>query len=73
MDSLDIEKKYIEERIKVLRALEKNFGKKIIDMSADAKKKLIYKRVKEQYKTIIPVNMDQFFKIIFNSFSNILE
>ncbi|NIO23116.1 MAG: hypothetical protein GTN38_03775 [Candidatus Aenigmarchaeota archaeon] len=71
MDSLEIEKKYIEERVKVLRALEKSSGKKIIDRAADEKKRLIEKRIKEEYKNIIPVNMDQFFKIIFSDFEGI--
>jgi hypothetical protein len=71
MDSLKIEEKYIEERVKILRALEKRFGKKAIDAAADAKKKLIYRRMREEYKNIIPVGMDRFFKIIFGDFEGI--
>ena len=71
MDYLDVEKKYIEERITVLKALEKKFGKMAIDLAADAKQEIIYKRLKEQYKEIIPVNMDQFFRIIFKDFEGI--
>ena len=66
MDSLEIEKKYIEERVKVLKALEKKSGKKTVDMAADEKKKLIHKRMKEQYKDMIPVNIENFVnRIIF--------
>lgn len=71
MNSLEIEKKYIEERVKVLRALEKRFGKRTVDFAADAKKKLIYKRMSEQYKKVIPANMEQFFRIIFGDFEGI--
>jgi hypothetical protein len=71
MDFLELEKKYIEERIKILKALEKKFGKRVIDLAADTKKKVIYKRMKDQYKEIIPVNMEQFFKIIFSDFEGI--
>jgi hypothetical protein len=69
--SLETEKKYIEERIEILKALEKKFGEKVIDSAADAKKNLIRKRIKETYKEIIPVNMDQFYRIIFGDFEGI--
>jgi hypothetical protein len=71
MDYIEVEEKYIEERIKILKTLEKKFGKRVIELAADAKKKIIYKRIKEQYKEIIPVNMDQFFRIIFSDFEGI--
>jgi hypothetical protein len=71
MDFLGVEEKYIEERIEILKALEKKFGKRVIDLAAEAKKKVINKRMKEQYREIIPVNMDQFFRIIFSDFEGI--
>ena len=71
MNALEIEKKYIEERVRILRALQKKYGKKIIGMSANAKKKLIYERMREQYKGIIPVDIEQFFRIIFGDFEGI--
>jgi hypothetical protein len=71
MDFLEVEKKYIEERVQILRALEKKFGKEVIDLAADAKKKVIHERMKEQYKEMIPVNMEQFFRIIFSDFEGI--
>jgi len=70
-DFLGVEKKYIEERVEILRALEKKFGKEVTDLAADAKKKVIYERIKEQYKDIIPVSMEQFFRIIFSDFEGI--
>ena len=71
MDSLKIEEKYIEERVRILRFLEKRFGKKVIDLAAGEKKKLIYKRMRGQYQKIIPADMNQFFKIIFGDFEGI--
>jgi hypothetical protein len=71
MDSLELEEKYIEERVTILRALQKKFGKRVIDSAAEAKKKNIHNRIMEHYKQIIPVNMDQFFRIVFSDFEGI--
>jgi hypothetical protein len=71
MKSLDIERKYIEERVRILRELERKYGKEVIRLASEAKKKLISKRIKKQYKDKIPVDLDTFFRIIFGDFEGI--
>jgi predicted ArsR family transcriptional regulator len=71
MENLDLEKKYIEERIHVLKALQKQFGDKIIEIAAEAKKKLMEPRIRKKYKKELPVNMQRFFEIIFGDFEGI--
>lgn len=71
MESLDLEKKYIEERVSVLRALQKRFGDKVIEIAAEAKKKLMGPRIRKEYKKELPVNMQRFFEIIFGDFEGI--
>ena len=50
MESLDLEKKYIEERIRILQALRKHFGDEVIEIAARAKKKLMGPRIQKKYK-----------------------
>lgn len=71
MESLDLEKKYIEERIRILQALRKHFGDSVIEIAARAKKKLMGPRIHEKYKKELPVNMQRFFEIIFGDFEGI--
>jgi len=71
MESLDLEKKYIEERVRILRTLQDCFGDKVIEISAEAKKKLMGLRICEKYEKELPVNMQRFFEIIFGDFEGI--
>ncbi len=71
MESLDLEKKYIEERVHILKALRERFGDKIINLTSEAKKKLISSRIRQEYKNELPVDMQRFFEIIFRDFEGI--
>jgi hypothetical protein len=71
MESLDLEKKYIEERICILKALQEHFGDKVIEIAAEAKKKIMGPRIRKKYEKELPVNMQRFFEIIFGDFEGI--
>ena len=71
MEGLDLEKKYIEERVRILKTLRNRFGDKVIEIAAEAKKKLMRPRICEKYKKELPVNMQRFFEIIFVDFEGI--
>ncbi len=71
METLDTEKKYIEERVCILKALEKRFGNEVLEIASDAKKKTIALRIREKYKRELPVDMHRFFEIIFGDFEGI--
>jgi len=71
METLDLEKKYIEERVRILRTLQDCFGDKVIEIAAEAKKKLMGPRICEKYKKDLPVDMQKFFEIIFVDFEGI--
>jgi len=71
MKNLDLEKKYIEERVRILKALQEHFGDKVIEIAAEAKKKIMGPRIREKYKKELPVNIQRFFEIIFGDFEGI--
>lgn len=71
MRSLDVEKKYIEERVCLLKALRDCFGNKVIEIAAKAKKELMGSRIRAEYEKELPVNMERFFEIIFGDFEGI--
>jgi hypothetical protein len=71
MNSLEIEKKYIEERVKVLRELQRRWDKEILEAASKAKKELMARRIREEYGDKLPVDLDTFFHIIFEEFEGI--
>ena len=71
MKNLDLEKKYIEERVRILKALQEYFGDKVIEIAAEAKKEIMGPRIREKYKKELPVNIQRFFEIIFGDFEGI--
>ncbi len=73
MDRLAAEKKYIEERVLVLRSLMEKYGKEILEEASKAKQEVIKKRIREQYKGKLPLKMDEFFKETFEDFEGVGE
>lgn len=71
MEGLELEKKYIEERVRILKALRERFGDEVINLASEEKKKLISSRICQEYKKEIPVDMQRFFEIIFRDFEGI--
>jgi predicted ArsR family transcriptional regulator len=70
-NNFNLEEKYIEERVFILRKLAEIYGNQVFDIAAEEKKKLEEKRVIEKYKHLIPVNLKQYFQVAFNEFENI--
>ncbi len=71
MENLDLEKKYIEERVCILKALRKRFGDDVVGITSEAKKELIALRISERYAGEIPVCLRRFFEIVFGDFEGI--
>lgn len=71
MEGFDVEKKYIEERVRILKTLRNYFGNKVIDIAAQTKKKLMGPRIREKYKKELPVTIERFFEIVFKDFEGI--
>ncbi|MEW6328695.1 MAG: L-2-amino-thiazoline-4-carboxylic acid hydrolase [Candidatus Micrarchaeota archaeon] len=71
MEELELERKYVEERVCILKALRKHFGDDVVEIAAQAKKELIARRIREQYAGEIPVDLRRFFEIIFGDFEGI--
>lgn len=71
MEKESLEKKYIEERVGILRALRERFGDEVIDLASEAKRELMGPRIRERYGKEIPVSMQRFFEIIFGDFEGI--
>ena len=71
MEIESLEKKHIEERVSILKALRERFGDEVINLASEAKKKLMGPRIREKYKNELPVGMQRFFEIIFGDFEGI--
>lgn len=71
MELESLEKKYIEERVGILKVLRERFGDEIINLASEAKKKLMGPRIREKYKNELPVGIQRFFEIIFGDFEGI--
>ncbi|SFS07527.1 L-2-amino-thiazoline-4-carboxylic acid hydrolase [Anaeromicropila populeti] len=68
-----LEKKYIEERVRIMKKLMEVYGEEVLEIAAAEKSKIEAERVKEKYKEYIPVNMKDYYKYAFNEFENLAD
>ncbi len=73
MDKQELERKYIEERVAVLKSLMKKHGKSVLEEASKAKQETIKKRIRQQYKNRLPLDLDEFFNETFENFEGIGE
>jgi hypothetical protein len=74
MRAEEMETKYIEERVVILRGLRKAYGDSIIERAVKAKEELIRKRVKEKFNgNVGNACLEEVYNFIFKEFEGVSE